>query len=783
MPSWRQVLGLFAFVVALGVGTFVVLYATTEVPNPDDFARAQASTVYFADGTTEMGTFSEQNRVIVGDDAIPEHVKQAVVAAEDRTFYENPGINPVGIVRALWNNVRGGQQQGGSSITQQYAERYYLGETVRDYRGKLKEAILAIKLDRLEDKDEILVNYLNTIYWGRGSYGIETAAQSYFGVSASELTVEQAALLAGIIPSPNNWDPRVSPEDAERRFRYVVDGMVTTGALEASEAASLQMPETIEQTRTNTLGGPNGYILAEVRKEIVNNSAITDEQLDRAGLRIVTTIDPEMQAAAVATMQAMPEDTPEYVRRALVTLEPGTGAIRAMFGGDDYVERQFNDATQATMQAGSTFKPFTLVGYLEEGGSLKSVYRGPSPMELTPDWSPRNFGNQSYGSITVAAATANSVNTVYGQMNLEIGPEKTVDVAVRAGVPEDTAGLQPPTLANVLGTASPTPLAMASAFNTFAAQGVRATPYLVETVEYLSDGAIAYQGKREPERVFEEDVMADTTYALTRVVEEGSGTKAKALGRPVAGKTGTSQENVSAWFIGYTPQLTTAVAVFGADEDGTVPMEPFGGYREITGSSVPLDLWTEYMEVATEGMEVVDFPARADVGEPNLVEVPKVTGLTEAEARARLEAAGFRVAVEQGPDDAPEGVVYAVSPTGLVASGTTITIMVSTGPEEVEVPDVVGRSRGDAVARLEQAGFQVAVEEREDDAREGTVVDQSPRGGRVEAGSTVRIVVSVGRTQVEPPSDTPEPPESAEDEGGDPEGPGDGEGQPRPGDD
>src|SRR5690606_21791936 len=261
VPSWRLVLGTFATLLVLGVGAFAVAYAMVDIPEPDDFVAAQTTTVYYADGETVMGTFGEQNRVLVDGDQIPEVMRQATVAGEDRSFYENPGINPTGLARAMWNNLRGGDRQGGSSITQQYAERYYIGQTVDDYAGKVREALLAIKLDRAQDKDEILGNYLNTIYFGRDSYGVQTAAQAYFGVDAADLDVSQAALLAGVIPSPNNFDPRVSPEQAERRWNYVLDGMVATGALTQAERDAQTFPETVEYSRSDTFAGPTGYLL------------------------------------------------------------------------------------------------------------------------------------------------------------------------------------------------------------------------------------------------------------------------------------------------------------------------------------------------------------------------------------------------------------------------------------------------------------------------------------------------------------------------------------------
>jgi membrane peptidoglycan carboxypeptidase len=772
IPSWRLLLGLFATGLAAVLIVVVAWYSSVQIPEPSDFADFQTTTVYYADGTTPMGSFAEQNRVIVDGDTIPEHVRQAVVAAEDRTFYENPGINPVGIARALWQNLRGGNQQGGSSITQQYAERYYSDQTITDYAGKIREAMLAVKLTRSQDKDEILANYLNTIYFGRDSYGIETAAQAYFNVGVADLDISQAALLAGVIPSPNNFDPRVSQEQAERRWNYVLDGMVETGALTQSQRDAQVFPEVIEFARSDTYAGPQGYLLDMVRREITSRSAVTDEELDHAGFRIVTTIDPALQQMAVAAIDVIPADKPANLRTALVTLDRETGAILALYGGPDFLTISRNAVTQDQAQAGSTFKPFALVAYLESGGSLKSRYVGNSGMAVEgfPD-GVRNFGNQSFGEIDVVQATANSVNAVYAQMNVEVGPATTLQVAREAGVCASgvTTDGDCPVLdgqevpANVLGTASPNPIDMAQAYNTFADQGLRTEPFIVQTVEYL-DGRLVYEGANDPVRVFAADVMADTTYALTQVVQRGTARDARAVGHPVAGKTGTSNENKSAWFIGYTMHMTTAVAMYQVGEDAegraiTEPITPFGGVRQVTGGSHPLDVWTAFMTPAHAALEVLPFPPPADVGEPNtppLTVVPSVVGTPEADAVAALEAAGFVAAVNRAndPEIAP-GTVISQAPAGggEAEMGSTVAITVSDGPGDVTVPDVVGSAEEAARDELEQAGFSVTVEQASDpDVQVGKVISQSVTG-EAPPGTTVTIVVSTGPAPDPPPDE------------------------------
>jgi len=609
LPSWRVVFGTVLTGIAVVVGIVAAAYLTTDIPEPGDFAQAQGTHVYFADDETEMGSFAEYNREIVALDSLPAHVGHAVVASEDRRFYENVGIDPIAIGRALWNNLRGNPVQGGSTLTQQYVERYYLGTTT-DYVGKFREAILALKIDRELTKDEILEDYLNTIYFGRNAYGIETAAQAYFGKPAAELTLSESAMLAGIIPSPNAWDPENNPERAQERWARTLDFMVTDGWITEAEAAEQTFPETIPHVRSDTYAGPTGYLLDMVRRELVAKAGLTEEQIDTLGLRITTTVDPDAQQAAVDVVDALPEDRPENNRVALVSLDPHSGAIVALYGGPDFVSRPRNAATQDVAQAGSTFKPFTLVAALREGVPLSTRFPSYTPMEIEGfDRPVNNYDSFNRGNIDLVEATEQSVNTTYALLNVQIGPEKSVEAAIDAGLPEDTAGLAP-VPSNVLGPASPHPIDLARAYATFAAQGVRHTPHIVSEVRD-AEGNTIFTADTSGEEVFEPDVMAEATYAMTKVIEEGTGVRARSLGRPAAGKTGTSNEGRSAWFAGYVPQLATVVAMYQVGEDGTEEsLTPFGEYASITGSTYPTTMWRDFMVAALEDVPVEDFPER-----------------------------------------------------------------------------------------------------------------------------------------------------------------------------
>ncbi|WP_169796242.1 penicillin-binding protein [Sanguibacter suarezii] len=718
VPSWRFVVGSVLTLGALACGVVIAAYVSISVPDPNDMpAPPQRSTVYYSDGTTELATFASQDRILISADEIPEVVKHAAVAAEDRTFYENSGIDVKGLGRAAVGNVKalftGGKKTGGSSITQQYAERFYTEGTTTDYVGKFKEVLMAVKIDSQQSKDQILSNYLNTIYFGRGAYGIETAAQKYFGISASELSLSQAALIAGVIPSPTNWDPRVNAEKAESRWNYVLDGMVLGGFITQEERDAQVFPETIDYGQTNSLAGQTGYLVEMVKAELEAKAGITTAELNSGGLRIVTTIDKGVQDAAVAAVEAMPEDTPANLSTSVVTIDADSGGYLAVYGGKDYIEKQFNSATQGAAQAGSTFKPFTLMAGLEAGKTLKDTFDGNSPKSFG-DYQVNNFGSTDFGRVTLEKATEQSINTAYVELNEEVGPEATVDVATRAGIPADTPDLTA-VPSNVLGTATVHPVDMAAAYTTFATNGQTRTPHIVDEV---TEGAeVRYTPALSSEQVFTPENTAEVTYALTKVVENGSGKTVKSLGVPVAGKTGTSNDNKSAWFVGYTPKYVTAVAMYqsGPNQEQE-SITPFGKYVRtgITGATAPADVWTEYMGTVLEGKDVLQFPSRAKAT-PTPTPTPTVTpepteepteeateepeeatvtvpaglaGRSEAEVRGALVAAGLNPSVTTRYDSKPKGTVVSVSPGpgSAVAAGSTVTVVVSNGPDPATIP-------------------------------------------------------------------------------------------------
>ncbi|WP_193106319.1 transglycosylase domain-containing protein [Brachybacterium sp. FME24] len=612
VPSLRMIVGAMALMVLAGLGFAVWLYNDTNVPEPSDFALAQTSRVYFADGETEMGTFSEINRTELEADEIPQNVKDAVVASEDDTFYENRGVSPRGIVRALVNNLSGGARQGGSTITMQYVERYYTGSET-SYVGKAKEAIMALKIDQELSKDEILSRYLNTIYFGRGAYGVQEASQAYFGKDAADMTEAEAALLVAVIPGPSSYDPAANQEKSVELWDRVISRQVNVGEMSPEDAEALEFPETVEPKSENSLGGTNGYLLDQVRNELVEEG-FTEDEINTGGYTIVSTIDPGIQNNTVEAVKNLPEDRPAQNRVGTVTIDPSTGAIRGMYGGEDFVTQSRNDATQSRMQAGSIFKTFTLIAALEDGYPLDSRWDGNSPKNF-PGWEVNNFGDTDYGRVTLEKATANSINTAYAEANIEVGPERTRDTAVSLGLPDKTPGLSADA-SNVLGSASPTVTEMGEVYATIAAGGVHRDSYIVKSVT-RPDGSTRHEHEAEENQVLDEDVAINATVALQGPPTTGSARDLQNVmnGREVAGKTGTSEKFRSAWFVGFTPQLVTAVGMFQPSEDGTTEeqLTPFGGEQNITGGTFPTAVWGDIMSPSLEGQEMLRFSEEVEL--------------------------------------------------------------------------------------------------------------------------------------------------------------------------
>ena len=646
-------LGFFAGSVLL-----VFSYFTVQIPDPNAYVTSQATILTYDDGS-EFARIGAQNRTSVPLGKIPLDLRHAVLAAENRNFYREHAISPTGIIRALFNMARGGAVQGGSTITQQYAKTAFLTPD-QTIKRKIRELIIAIKLENLMTKDEILENYLNTIYFGRGAYGVETAAQVYFGKSVRDLTLRQSAVLASVLRSPGYYDPGLREGNAERlaaRYRYTIRGMVSAGWADKKLLENLEMPKVLARSKTGILAGPKGYLVSAVQKEL-NNLGFSDEKLMVGGLRVTTTLNKKAQEAAVlAVAKEAPKDAPDDLYIGLAAVRPGTGAILAMYGGRDYVERQLNNATQGITQAGSSFKPFALIAALEAGISLDTVWNGKSPQTFDDNGKPyevANYGKRSFKNLTLLEATEKSVNTVYVPLGIAVGPDRVIDAARRAGIPENVEMVPTPSV--VLGVASPRVLDVANAYATFAAEGVYAKPFLV--VEVVSrNGGVLYKANPQGQEVFAKDVMADLTYALESVVKFGSGAAAQKLGRPAAGKTGTSQENSSAWWNGYTPQIAASVAFYR--DDSTESLRGIGGMRTLTGGSFPARIWTEFMRGALKDEPKLDFPDPVFIGEDALADgsvyniIPRPPGFDDVEVAPPSPSASPTPTVSGSPSPAP----------------------------------------------------------------------------------------------------------------------------------
>ena len=606
-------LGGFGFIA--GSTLFAFAWFSVSIPDPNAYVNSQATIIQYSNGD-EIGRIGTQNRQILPIAQIPINMRNAVLAAEDRKFYSNQAFSVTGIARALINNLKSGSLngEGGSTITQQYAKTAFLTSS-RTIERKIKELVIAMKLENALSKDQIFENYLNTIYFGRGSYGVQTASQQYFNRNVDQLNLSQTAVIASILRSPGYYDPSLSEENGvrlEKRFQYVIDGMLEQGWITQEQADKAKFPTVAPRVTSGSLSGPKGHVISQVQRDL-GRLGFSEEQLLEGGLIIRTTLVQKAQQSAVdAVTKFYPKKAPENLRIGVVAIRPGTGEIIALYGGRDYLERQLNDATQSIALAGSTFKPFALIAALEAGIPLTSMWNGDSPQtfdDLGKPYIVSNYGDEGWGQIDLLSATQHSVNTIFVPLGMKAGMDKVVDAARRAGIPESVAMIPTPSV--VLGVASPRVIDVANAYATFAAQGVYAKPFLVASVTGPNKGVL-YEATPQTQEVFSKEVMADLTYALKSVVNGGTGAAALSLGRPAAGKTGTSQSNASAWFAAYTPQLAASVALFR--DSASESLNGIGGLTSVTGGTFPARIWTAFMKGALKGEPVMTFPAPSNIG-------------------------------------------------------------------------------------------------------------------------------------------------------------------------
>jgi penicillin-binding protein 1A len=628
--------------VAVAAGTVIgLIYAFARVPLPAEVPTAQ--TIVFLDqtGRREIGTLSAQeNRRVVKLDKIPEHTRRAVLAAEDRDFYEHGAISWRGLTRATAANVlRRRISEGGSTITQQYVKNAFPGVgRDRTLFRKLKEAVLAVKLERKFSKDQILEFYLNTVYFGRGAYGIDAAARTYFSVpphdgkpgrkeTAETLSPAQSATLAGVIRSPEFYGRKDHGESTKARRNYIVQAMVDRGWLTAKDgraASTARLGIWWGAKRQGIANSSAPYFLEKVRQYLVARYGA--EAVNMGGLRVRTTLDVTMQNQAEAAVDGVLDQPRTDPRAALVAIDPRTGAVRAMYGGRNFQKRQFNYATDSIRQAGSTMKPFVLAQALNDGVSVNSVY--PGPAELIVDGEDfKNYGDTNYGQMTLRDATRLSVNTIYVQLMQLVQPKRVAALAKAHGLTPELGGPGPadrdprplekapvlkPVLALSLGSGDVTTLQLASAFGTWAKRGVHQAPHLVERVTDFN-GRVLEDNRRPQGAQVIAQVHADTVNMVLRgAVENGTGNGARLFGREVAGKTGTTSDYTDARFVGYTTDLVTSVWLGFDDPDKK--LVNVRGLPGVSGGSLPATIWRNFMDQATRNRPNAPFVVPADLG-------------------------------------------------------------------------------------------------------------------------------------------------------------------------
>jgi penicillin-binding protein 1A len=653
--------------VALAASIFLPLPAT--LPDAKPTIASQISHVYDADGN-EIALFREFETSIPVERAdIPQVLKDAVVAAEDRSFYQHGGVDLRGTLRALWADVRsGGAVQGGSTITQQYVKNAYTGNE-QSISRKIHEAILASQLDRQLSKEDILFKYLSTIYLGEGAYGVGAAAETYFRKPVSQLTLSEAALLAGLIPAPSRYSPRVNPDLAEEKRLIVLDAMLDVGSItqEVHDAAVAEKPTVFPpQQLQSTQPWFTDYLARFLEAHLPGGR----DQLYRGGLRIYTTLDPRSQLLAQAAVLEQLDGTDPELQMALVAVEPPTGFVRAIVGGRDFNTSQVNSALGADgggsdRQPGSAFKPFVLATAFDQGVSPSKRYSG-APHE-TPGKTFENSGGASYGNLDLRTATWKSVNTVFTRLIEDVGVEDTMAMASRLGVSMPAFDPALYGLSVALGAVDVSPLEMASAYGVFANHGRRAEPTPVFQV-VGPDGGLVLDYSHAPEQaqqVVKEEVADNVTDVLQGVLTSGTAA-GKGINRPAAGKTGTTDDYGNAWFVGYTPTLSTSVWM--GYRNPSTPLEDIHGRRGgVVGGSFPAETWQQFMKAALENVPATQFADPAPIR--------PIADVSQREARQGFDAGEARYPSETDPGGP---YVYEIDPPSAELPTTTSSTTTST---------------------------------------------------------------------------------------------------------
>ncbi|MFD5106002.1 transglycosylase domain-containing protein [Streptomyces cinereoruber] len=688
----RRLLGTLLLGTLLLAGAFAAGYLLVEIPPANAAATAQSNVYLYRDGTP-LARDGKVNRESVRLDRIPLTLQRAVLAAEERDFATSRAVDPKAMVRAAWHTVTGKGRQSGSTITQQYVKNYYLGQEQTVSR-KAKEFFIAIRLGREKSKQDILQGYLNTSYFGRNAYGVQAAARAYYGKDVERLDTAEGAYLASLLKAPSAYDVTTHPRNrakAVARWHYVLDGMVTEGWLSRADRAALRFPDPQTARSVTALSGQRGYVVQAVEEYLTSRGIVDRKTLAGGGFRITTTLEPAKQEALAEAVEDRvvsrldPDRNPadRFVRVGAASVDPANGRVLAMYGGIDYTRQYVNNATRRDYQVGSTFKPFVLTAAVQSGARTQqgrpitpsTLYDGTNrrPVE---GWSggpydPANEDDASYGVIPVGTATDLSVNAVYAQMAVDVGPAHVRRIAIALGLPGSTPDLTAsPSIA--LGAATASVLDMATAYATLAAHGRLGAYTLVEGVtrggEKLALPAL------QPRQAVTREAADTTTSVLRGVVEAGTGTAARSAGRPAAGKTGTAEDDKAAWFAGYTPELATVVALMGQDPE-TGHQEPlYGalGEERVAGGGAPAEIWGRFTREALAGTPPRDFDLRPMPG----AEAGAASSATPTPAPTSVLA--------PVPDDTEEYVTGEAGPEAAPARGTG--------------PDAPGREAGSRTA-------------------------------------------------------------------------------------
>ncbi len=586
-------------VVAVLVVAIAIMYARTKVPPVNAAARAEASVFTYRDGTP-LARVGRLDRVAVRLGDVPTYVRGAVLAAEDRGYYSDPVVSPTGLARAGWAAVSGGATQGGSGIAQQYVKVAYLSPEQTMTR-KVKELFIAVKLTRSRSRNQIFEQYLNTVYFGRGAYGIQAASQAYFGKNVGALTPAEGALLAGVIQAPSYLDPELGhTAETRARWRYVIDGMMSTGALPRGPRPAF--PRVLPARREPTYGGQRGYLIERITAEL-HAHGFDDDQIYRRGLRVTSTIDPAMEAAvpgAVARATGHDKD----LETGVASVRPGTGEILAAYGGRDYLRHQYDNALLAALPPGSSLDPFVLAGGLEHGIGLRSTF------EATPFGPVVNDDDATPASANLLTATARSYNAVFARLSARSDPSSAVARAGLGGGKGKSGALLAASRGGWTPPSGVRAVDEAAAYATLAS-GRYAAPHILSKVTDMS-GKVLLDLRPRTRPAFSSAVSADVAFALGHAAESGRGHRAALAGRQAAGKLGTTAHNAAAWFCGYTPDVATAVVMYRASNR---PIINIGDAPHQEAAVAPAEIWHDVMTTAETGRPVRGFPPPAWTGE------------------------------------------------------------------------------------------------------------------------------------------------------------------------